>query len=170
MIFLDCDILVLKDINTIFDTINVKNKLYVINNPEVIRGSYTSFYHGLQYSVDVVTQKALDLNYYPFNAGQFMFINSNKMRSHFENMRFFIKNWPSLFFFEQSFMNYYGVFAEFLRYDISNNNLVCLANATKPSNIKVHTDDNILIHFISPALDGATKLAFIKEYRSNFDS
>lgn len=168
VIFLDCDILVLKDIKNIFDGIITKNKIYVIHNPTVIRGSYTGYYHGLQYNVDIITQKALDLDYNPFNAGQFFFVNSSKMQVHFENMRNFIKSWPALYFFEQSTMNTYGVMAACLDYKFTNNHCTALANASEQPTVKKHTEENILIHFIAPALDGDVKLDFIEKYRNNF--
>jgi len=46
----------------------------------------------------------------PFNAGQYMFLNSSRMKGHFSNIRWLKNVWPDEYFYEQSFMNYYFVF------------------------------------------------------------
>ena len=42
-----------------------------------------------------------------FNAGQFLFVNSQRMKKHFENVQWLIQVWPGEYYFEQSFMNHY---------------------------------------------------------------
>jgi hypothetical protein len=51
----------------------------------------------------------------PFNAGQFMFLNSSRMKEHFSNIRWLKSAWPDEYFYEQSFMNYYFVFRSLTR-------------------------------------------------------
>jgi hypothetical protein len=46
----------------------------------------------------------------PINAGHFLFINSSHMQLHFKNVKWFMKVWPSVYFFEQSFLNSYFTF------------------------------------------------------------
>jgi hypothetical protein len=43
----------------------------------------------------------------PFNAGQFLFKNTLKMKKHFENIIWLTKAWGGYYFYEQSFLNYY---------------------------------------------------------------
>jgi len=46
-------------------------------------------------------------NQKPFNAGQFLFQNTQSMKAHFQNIKWMIENWSGDYFFEQCFMNYY---------------------------------------------------------------
>lgn len=99
----------------------------------------------------------------PFNAGQFMFKVSPAMLTHFKNVRWFMDNWPSEYFFEQCFMCYY----------------FCRGYLTEPFTLRKYiginstsnkdvVDDDILgkalVHFIAPPLDATAKLKYIEEY------
>jgi hypothetical protein len=162
VIFLDADIIALKDMNILFDKVMDANKLYVINSPLVGKTSFRGPYHGLLFNVDYFCHLAELQNSLPFNAGQFAFINSSTMNTHFKNIRNFSVNWPSMYFFEQSFMNVYGILVNFLDYTISD--LCCLANATEAPTKLRHSLDDVIIHFTAPCLDGKAKLKFLTDY------
>lgn len=164
ILFLDCDIICLKDVQIIFDSISVENKLYVFNNPNVDMNSYASVFHGLKHNTDDVIKVATDLHYKPFNAGQFCFVNSERMKNHFSNLNIFINDWPSAYFFEQSFMNVYFVLAGALNFSLRD--YFCLANCNSKTFDKVHNDVSVFLHFIAPALDGEKKLEFINSYKN----
>lgn len=112
VLFLDTDIMCVKDLNEIFnydltpEKINTKSNLGISSML-----SYTSATHGLMYLTHK-DAKFIDDNtsVVPFNAGQFLFLNSYRMKLHFENVRWLKNVWPGIYFFEQSFMNHYFVF------------------------------------------------------------
>ena len=57
----------------------------------------------------------------PFNAGQFMFKNTNVMEGHFAAVLWLSSVWPGVFFFEQSFMNFYFTLHEMVKKEVLNN-------------------------------------------------
>ena len=144
----------------------VKNKLLTVYNTIVTLSSFLTLFHGLRYRSEEIMNKAEKTNILPFNAGQFAFINSSYMRKHFDNVRWFINNWPSLYFFEQSFANIYFVRAEATIQPLQRFFVLALVN-TKV-NTKKHGNDVIFIHFIAPPLNGKVKLQFIEQYQEKF--
>ena len=107
ILYLDTDIIAVRN----FDHILCKdygNKLYVACNVKKV--SFTSHggdYHSLRYFSSEKIQELTNANQRPFNAGQFLFINSDVMKKHFENLNWLMSVWPGEYFFEQSFMNHY---------------------------------------------------------------
>lgn len=106
VLYLDCDILVLANLNSIFDIELDHGTLYTF--PE----KYDSTYHmdigyGLRdYTDDEL--KFLEHNNIPtFNCGHFMFTPSDEMKTHFMNVINLIAVWTGPYFYEQSFMNRY---------------------------------------------------------------
>lgn len=162
ILFLDCDIISIKDVNLLFQNITDSSKFYCICNPSVNSGGYLGIYHGLNYNKDEVFELAIKGNYRPFNAGQFAFINSKRMRKHFSNINSFIENWDGEYFFEQVFMNIYFLYCDCLNDSLSN--MVCLANATVENLDKRHSENDVLIHFIAPALLGDVKIKYLERY------
>jgi lipopolysaccharide biosynthesis glycosyltransferase len=166
-LFLDADILAARDLNHIFSNSYEHERLYVkINKQKVSFSSHSGVYHGLKHLTnDQLEQMKLN-NQMPFNAGQFLFLNSNKMRKHFENVNWLMSVWPGPYFFEQSFMNHY-----FCLYNLTDNqkfgSKVKLISTVEPHlyNPKIDNDD-ILIHFIAPALNATAKVNFITEYKN----
>lgn len=166
ILFLDADIICVKDISTIFDNITSPDKLYTVYNPTVNTGSFLTLYHGLKYRSQEIKDKADLKGYRPFNAGQFGFMNSSHIKAHFVNMNWGMSVWPGAYFFEQSFMNVYCVIADII--DQSLNDFFIIGNATVSKPVKIHNDESILIHFTAPALDSATKTTFIDRYLLEF--
>jgi hypothetical protein len=95
----------------------------------------------------------------PFNAGQFLFRNSERMRKHFDNVNWFMRNWAGEYFFEQAFMCYYFCKA-YLTDDGALNKYMSII-ATNGITEQELSEDTCLIHFIAPPLDAYTKLKFI---------
>jgi len=137
VLFLDTDIMCIKDLNEIFNYDLTPEKLNTKSNLGISSIlSYTSATHGLMYLTHK-DAKFIDDNtsVVPFNAGQFLFLNSHRMKLHFENVRWLKNVWAGIYFFEQSFMNHYFVFND-LTDEIFLYKLVSIifsANAAKPT-------------------------------------
>lgn len=130
ILFLDIDSACISDLNKIFD-------LQI--SPNVLHVSYSEFtkMQNLVYvPFGILHLSDDDANFFydnrsrimPFNAGQFMMINSLKMRMHFDNVRWLVDAWTGPYFYEQSFMNYYFVFRNLVKL-LSNdgtNKLICV--------------------------------------------
>lgn len=164
ILFLDVDILAVTDIKSIFDEKLVDDSLFTVCNPTVAITSHNSIYHGL----DVVDTDRVDAiiesEQMPFNAGQFLFKNSERMKAHFDNVRWFASAWPGKFFFEQAFMNRY-----FCGYNLTDhhrlmNQFVITSSANGCPSHKLHDTETKFIHFTAPPLDAETKLTFIENY------
>jgi len=110
ILFLDVDSVCVKNLNSIFDKVLQPNKLYVSYPKTHMSPMLLTATHGIMHMTD---EDALYLHNnsdaIPFNAGQFLFLNTNRMRMHFSNVKWIQSCWPSVYFYEQSFMNYYFV-------------------------------------------------------------
>jgi len=110
ILFLDVDSVCVKNLNCIFDKILRTEKLYVSYSHAYISPLLLSPTCGIMHMTD---EDAFYLNnntnINPFNAGQFLFINTLRMQLHFLNVQWIQNCWPGLYFYEQSFMNYYFV-------------------------------------------------------------
>lgn len=112
ILFLDIDSLCVKDLNEIFNKEISSNILYVSYSEFTTKQTLLNVPFGIMY----LSKKDAEFFYdnreeiMPFNAGQFFMINSLKMKAHFDNVRWLASAWPGIYFYEQSFMNYYFVF------------------------------------------------------------
>jgi hypothetical protein len=169
ILFLDADIIAARDIQHIFAATYVHEKLYVkCNRKKVTYDSHGSDYHGLKHLTPDQISQMRDKNQLPFNAGQFLFLNSNKMQKHFENLNWLMSIWPGPYFFEQSFMNHY-----FCLYNLTDNDAVGkkikLISTVEPNSYNPFIDHNdILIHFIAPALNAIAKTNYIEQYKDAY--
>lgn len=111
ILFLDCDTICIRDINEVFNLVVLPEKLYTGTCKNMLAHALATPTHGIMFFTtrDVETIVENFGSYKPFNAGQFVFFNTTRMRSHFENVRWLINNWPGDLFFEQGAMNYYFV-------------------------------------------------------------
>ena len=152
--YLDCDIVFIKDINIILNLPFATEKLYTATNKYTNSYSICSPTHGLMYLTDRDAE-FLALNpdkVKPFNAGQFIFKNSTRMRKHFENVKWLAENWPGEFFFEQSIMNHYFalnnlnilISEAFLKSYICITNIDVVATVVKPPPVLV-TPPSVLV-------------------------
>jgi lipopolysaccharide biosynthesis glycosyltransferase len=162
ILFLDCDIVCVKDVNFIFNLKFESDYIYAAKPLNLDYGAHSGVWHGFPFLGNEIVKEMREAKQMPFNAGQFFFINSNKMRKHFENVNWMMENWSGEYFFEQAFMCYYFGKA----YSIGSNlldNHVTLINTT--TDMKYILDKNThLIHFIAPPLEAKKKMVFIEKY------
>ena len=164
ILFLDCDIVCIKPIKNLFVNKLKTNNLLTVSNPSVPITSHNSIYHGLDVEDPERIQRIIDNKQMPFNAGQFMFKNSERMKQHFENVKWFASVWPGKFFFEQCFMNRY-----FCGFNLTDNTklkdaFIITSSSLGNTQHKVHNEESVFIHFTSPPLDADAKLTFITDY------
>lgn len=169
VLFLDSDIVSFKDLTPVFGGEHDSGILYTAYNQNMnFERAFNSKYYALTPASDEMLQAYKINNQQPFNAGQFLFVNSYKMQQHFSNVNWLMNNWPGEYFFEQSFMVQY-----FCRNFLTN------ATTIKPYfTIKIITpsqydpDVNItelttFIHFAGAALNGSAKIDYIKNFIAN---
>lgn len=163
ILFLDCDIVCIKDVNTIFRQ-NLKTEtLYTAYNLNLNYSFHKTFHHGFEMLTDDFVQEMRINKQMPFNAGQFLFKNSERMREHFNNVCWFMENWAGEYFFEQAFMCYYFCKAYLTDSNVLQKHMSIVSTVTK-SEYKI-TKDTCLVHFIAPPLDAKTKSNFIKNFQ-----
>lgn len=160
ILFLDLDIMVIGDIGVVFDKKIYPNKIYSSNHCYDV-DMHNMVYNTIQkYSVEQIA-RFRSSNIFPFNAGQFLFLNTPTMRLHFKNIRKFIKKWEGKYFFEQSFMNtYFNTLhmSDVFRFKDEFNFVLININDLnyKP------TPDSVFVHFIGNIANAKDKMKFIK--------
>ena len=160
ILYLDCDIICYSNIDNLFSNINEPNKLYTASNKELTPLQFKTIQHGFPCLTQRFVKEMSDKQQIPFNAGQFAFQNTVKMESHFNNVRWMIKNWNGEYFFEQCFMNYY-----FCKAGIANNNLLNdYTEFVLTTSDYQNKTNKPLVHYIAPALNGDIKLNFITNH------
>ena len=160
ILFLDCDVVAVGDIAEVFNVCVDHSKLYTARGINILFHHHRSFHHGF----DVVKQCFIDemtkAKQYPFNAGQFMFRNSNIMREHFSNLNWFMKAWTGEYFFEQAFMCYYFCKAK-ITDDTLNSKLALISTVVENT---YSLRGKTLLHFTAPPLDAITKINYINQF------
>lgn len=105
ILYLDSDIVTLKNIKVFFEKELDPNVLYVKSE----NVDHTSSFHSLESykytNEQMMFFKEHDIK--PFSCGHFLFKNSIHMKQHFNNVIDLVKKYIGNFFYEQSFMNYY---------------------------------------------------------------
>lgn len=106
VLYLDSDLVCLRDLKHIFECITEDDKLYVRHE------STNAFEHTLPFFgfEDYTREQVMEFtrnNVHPFNCGHFGFKNTDTMRAHFARVREMIAVNTRPFFYEQSFMNRY---------------------------------------------------------------
>jgi len=162
ILFLDADTVCIGDIADVFSLKLSYGVLYTAFNKNLrVELHKTSLFHGFKVITDEEYALVVDKNQVPFNAGQYLFKNSSKMKQHFENVNWFMANWPGEYFFEQAFLNHYFCINGLTNPGIFNKKVKLIPAGS----MEAPSDDQIILHFIGPALDGKTKLAHIDNYR-----
>lgn len=165
VLFLDCDIVCLKDVSGLFALDNWNpEKFYSVCNPEIHMGAHQGIYHGLDYNDPDMMTRVIENDQKPFNAGQFFFINSEKMEKHFSNINWLASVWPGYFFFEQCFMNRYFCNNLLLNYKKLDSSFSLVTSDPTKIDVKKHKDSDKFIHFIAPPTEPLVKLSFIESY------
>ena len=160
ILFLDTDIVAIDDIKDIFEKDLESEKLYSSRPFSLLTEHFKGIYHGFPCLDKEDIERFKRKNQIGFNAGQFLFKNTTRMQKHFNNIRWFMKNWPSEYFFEQCFMNYY--FAEAGTIDQMLYDYVYVAHTSLERHQIFDLEPDIrLIHFTAPPGDAKTKLDYI---------
>lgn len=111
ILFLDCDILATFPLEEIFWQNIDSTKIEVASTWDKPLASLKtpSVFHVLDYfsPENIKYLEETPEKCHPFNAGQFLFSNSLRMKKHFENVLWLMEVWPGEYYFEQSFMNHY---------------------------------------------------------------
>lgn len=165
ILFIDADTVAIDSIDPIFELPLEYNILYTAHNKNLTYDfHHTSLYHGFKLIEDDVFEQIKKNDQMPFNAGQFLFKNSAKMREHFNNVNWFMEIWPGEYFFEQAFMNHYFC-----------SNLLTDARIFDPyikllpaGSMRQPEEKETILHFIGPALDGKVKNEHINSYISHY--
>ena len=164
ILFLDCDIVCTGSISSLFCKPLKEDELFTVCNPSVGLSAHQSMFHGLNFREEAKEQRILDNTQFPFNAGQFMFKNSTRMKSHFDNVKWLASVWPGKFFFEQSFMNRYFCGFCLTNFQKLKPYFELVSVTTESIENKLHNDETRFIHFIAPALNPVAKLSFLQDY------
>jgi hypothetical protein len=159
---LDADIMCVKNADIIFKIPIVEGQIYPARQTKLTQESFKKFYHGFSCIPDSFVQEMVTLDQLPFNAGQFLFLNSSKMQQHFKNIKAFIDNWAGEYFYEQCFFNYYFCKAKMVMSREMERfvALYCGSNEQKSG----LTENTRLIHFIGPSSDAKAKLQYIEQW------
>lgn len=163
VLFLDCDVVAIKDVNQIFKEELKPDYLYTARNLNINEEFFTTIHHGFECLPQEFVKEMRTAGQMPFNAGQFLFLNSERMAGHFENINWFMNHWPLEYFFEQVFMCYYFAKAYMIEKDFLQKHVSIVSTQSKTLLYKI-TQDTILIHFIAPALNANKKIPFIKKF------
>jgi lipopolysaccharide biosynthesis glycosyltransferase len=169
VLFLDVDIVLIKPINELFDIPTVPGVLHSSIHAKMGH-LHNVPYHtvGKKYGkeeLSVFESKGI----YAFNAGQYLFDNSERMLRHFYNVSWFSRAWPGEYFFEQAFMNKYfngNYISDVCAMEGSIKFVpVYLGDEALDSASKV-TEKNAAIHFTGATCNAADKIQFIRKYFS----
>lgn len=138
ILFLDVDTYCLKSIELIFNKDIIQEKLYVSCPVSYKSPALLSPAHSLMY----ISEKDAEYLYdnpdiLPFNAGQFLFINCTRMQLHFENIIWLSRAWPDMYYYEQSFMNYYFVFNDLTKPLVDDNGNQLITISSNSSNVVI---------------------------------
>jgi hypothetical protein len=164
ILYLDSDIIAVRNIDHIFAK-NYDSNLYVACNVKSVSfSSHAGNYHGLKYFATEEIAELASSNQRPFNAGQFLFINSDAMKKHFENVNWLMSVWPGEYFFEQSFMNHYFCGFSLTENQSFGKKIKILSTVEQDDFNPDYDHDDILVHFIAPALNPTAKINYIEDY------
>lgn len=165
VLFVDCDVVFIKDVKNIFDLELQSNILHTAYNSNLNVSHYKTVHHGFLMLPESFVEEMRIAKQIPFNAGQFLFINSTKMEAHFHNVNWFMKNWSGEYFFEQCFMNYYFGKA-YLGNTLLNKYAAIVSTTDQKLQIALQ-EKAVFVHFIAPPLNAKAKLDFINTFEIN---
>jgi hypothetical protein len=165
--FIDSDILALKDLNTYFKELNEYENidiLHVYKEKDDLSEHLSKFWSMHKYTEEDMAFFSKN-QVYPFNAGCFAFKVNNNMKQHFTNIIQMINvslEKGDLFFYEQAFMNVYFNTRNLVDYKIINkDNYVMFPDVNR-------LYPNTLIHFCGFPGNGVKKFNAMTDYISSF--
>lgn len=160
ILFLDLDILVVGNVGSVFEKKLYPNKLYSAAHRYNIDAHNNSYNTICDYANPQINRFD-KFNIFPFNAGQFIFLNTPTIEDHFNNIKKFIKIWNGKFFFEQSFMNTY--FNTLHLSDVfkfkDEFNFILINSGDKEYRLN---PDSVFVHYIGCVANAKDKYKFIK--------
>lgn len=161
ILFLDSDILVHMNVESLFENIVAPGILYVYTETRKIE-DHMNLMWGLKNYTSSELSSFQSNGVYVFNAGCFAFVRSNEMRDHFMQVQYSITTHTGPFFYEQSFMNAY-----FNRNNQTDRTLLTDTNYAFPP--KENTAyPNCLVHFAGDPGRGESKYERMARYMRNY--
>ncbi len=179
ILFLDADVICKGNFSEIFNT-NTEGKLNVVYSPLMKRPlphfteakKYATYSHSLVFFTEKNKEFLVKHNPPVFNAGHFYFENTEQMQEHFKNVLWLAEVWPSVYFYEQSFMNQYFNLNNLASYAVINDHIAVTSTLTHiiPKTFeKQHEDSHNLVHFAGTPTFGRNKYQFITHYCKYFN-
>lgn len=172
ILFLDCDTKVVKPLSNIFNVSLNSEKFYTAWSSFYVKKIGYSVFSQPFHGIGMMTEddiKTAEINQQrPFNAGQFLFVSTQQMLKHMENVHWLSKQWPGDYFFEQAFLVHYMCFNNLTDCSVLDSmvNLYSI-DAKDPSCVstKEINDENVVIyHFIGKSANIEYKLNFIRNF------
>jgi hypothetical protein len=160
---LDVDIMCVKNAEIIFDIPICENQIYAARQTKFKSEDFRKKFHGFSCVPDSFIKQVEKTDQMPFNAGQFLFLNTSKMKVHFDNINKFMREWTGNYFYEQCFLNYYFCKAN-MAMSKEIDRFVALVS---PHHEKVRynlTTDTRLIHFIGPSGNAEVKTKAVEKF------
>jgi hypothetical protein len=160
---LDVDIMCVKNADIIFDMPICENQIYAARQTKFKPEDFRKKYHGFSCIPDSFIKQIEKTDQMPFNAGQFLFLNTSKMKVHFDNINKFMREWTGNYFYEQCFLNYYFCKAN-MAMSKEMDRFVALVS---PHHEKVRYNlnaDTRLIHFIGPSGNAEVKIKAVEKF------
>lgn len=106
ILYLDADTVILNDISKLFEEELEDDILYV-----KAESNNVDKFNELSFGLKQYSQQDMDIfkqnNSKPFNAGHFLFKNTNIQKTYFNDILDYISKYNGPFFYEQSFLNHY---------------------------------------------------------------
>lgn len=167
ILFLDADILVVGNLNHIFNNKKIKNNIFYGATHNHDQHLHKTIYHSLIDYTEKELKRFFDKKISAINAGQFFFRNTRTMQEHFKNINEFIKIWDGRYFFEQSFINYYFNLLEIADTKIFKNEFQ-FVSINEHEHDKTFESGSVFVHFMGNACNGEGKIEFIKKYYNTF--
>jgi len=170
VLFLDVDIMVKGPVSELFNLELDPDIMYSAIHNVSDHLHNTKFHKLINYYPLVKMNEFRDKGIYAFNAGQYLFVNSQRMNRHFDNVIWLADQWPGEYFFEQSFLNHY-----FNWFCISNVHL--LDSYVKFVVVHLPPSENhalkykigaSILHFAGHACDAGKKIDYIKKNYPEF--
>ncbi len=166
VLYVDADVVFLTNPSSIFEKEIPTNKLCVVKEPTSSPELFKTLHYGFDCLDDRFVEKMKQQKQTPFNAGQFLFVNTPFMKQHFDNVKWMIENWSGEYFFEQGFMNYYFCKGNIVNNELLKNDVLLLSTLT--NNNQNEDINSCLVHFVGPPLNGQKKLSYVDEWLSNY--
>jgi len=166
ILFLDMDILVLGDMTKIFEE-KIRSNILYSGIQRYNLDIHNSVYHTIRDYSKEQLEKFERLGIFPFNAGQFLFLNTSTMRKHFKNIDEFTQKWDGRFFFEQSYLNTYFNTLQITDIFKFKEQFGFISINIKDTEYKPN-ENTVIVHFMGSIAEPNGKLNFVKQHYSDF--